>query len=149
MLYFLFIILLYLKLLKYLSFLLVLLIKCSATWRFFNSVIASPMTNIFLQWELLVLTQNLQCCDLKNLYRGSSPSTEQGAVSLVEQPLVPQEVTGQGALAEKQSRAHSFCLCPEGLQALRMCSYPGWFSNEERQFLFLTRLHNLLSQQLT
>lgn len=79
----------------------------------------------------------------------NSPSTEQGAVPLMEQPLVPQEVTGQGALAEKQSRAHSFCLHPEGLQALRMCSFPGWFSNEERQFLFLVRLHNLFSQQLT
>lgn len=59
----------------------------------------------------------------------NSPSCEQGAVA-----LVPQEVTGQAALTEKQSRAHSFCLHPEGLQALRMCSYPGHFSNAERQF---------------
>lgn len=72
-----------------------------------------------------------------------SPSSEQGAV-----PLHPQEVTGQGALTEKQSRAHSFCLHPGGLQALRMCSYPGHFSNGERQFSFMMRLHNLLSQQL-
>lgn len=63
-----FVILLYLELLKYLSFLLVLLIKCSAaTWKFFNSVIASPITKIFLQWKLLVLTQNLQYCDIVTL----------------------------------------------------------------------------------
>lgn len=63
-----FVILLYLELLKYLSFLLVLLIKCSAaTWKFFNSVIANPITKIFLQWKLLVLTQNLQYCDIVTL----------------------------------------------------------------------------------
>lgn len=72
MLYFLFVILLYLELLKYLSFLLALLIKCSATWKLFNSVIASPMTKIFFQWKLLVLTQNLQNYDLKKLYRGNA-----------------------------------------------------------------------------
>lgn len=45
---FLFVILLYLELLKYLTFVLVLVLKCSAAWKFFNSVIASPMTKIFL-----------------------------------------------------------------------------------------------------
>lgn len=72
MLYFLFVIILYLELLKYLSFPLVLLIKCNTTWKFFNLVITNPMTRIFLQWKVLVLTQNLQNYDLKNLYRGNA-----------------------------------------------------------------------------
>lgn len=65
----LFVILLYLEVLKYLAFILVLLIKCSATWKFFYSVIANPVTRIFLQWKMLALTPNLQYCDLETLYR--------------------------------------------------------------------------------